>query len=327
MEVLVLTEEEIRSLISSADAFDACRDGLIKLARGEVVQPDVMSFDLREQKGEIHAKGAHILGAPYFGIKVASSFYENPRRGLPVMSGAVWVFDATSGFLRAMLLDNSYLTNLRTGVAGGIAANLLARPSVKGAAILGCGVQGRFQLDALLQVRRPELVVVWGRNADAARAYAEEMAETHRVPVQVAPDARSAVEGADVIITTTPAREPIVKSEWVREGAHITAVGSDMPGKQELDAALLGRSKVVADRLEQCVTQGEIQHALKAGIMRVEDVYAELGEIAAGIKPGRTADDEITICDMTGVGVLDAAVANQVTKRALDEGVGRNLLM
>lgn len=142
-------------------------------------------------------------------------------------------------------------------------------------------------------------------------------------PIEVMSSVEALVRASDLIVTTTPADTPIVRSEWVQPGTHLTAMGSDMAHKRELEPALLGRAKVVADRLSQCLTQGELHHAVAAGALRVEDVYAEIGEIAAGMKPGRTSDDEITIADQTGVGVLDAAVANVVAEAAIREGVGR----
>jgi ectoine utilization protein EutC len=325
MEISILNEEEIRDLIGPAEAFHACREAFMKLARGEVIQPDVLSVEIPEHNGEVHAKGGYIRGARYFSIKVAAGFYDNAKLGLPTLSGAVWVFDASTGFLHAIFFDNGFLTNLRTAAAGAIAADLLARKTVRRVAVLGCGLQGRYQLEALFRVRQPESVIAYNRTLANAQAYAQAMQMKYGIPVAVSSNVRSAVEGADLVITATPVREPIVQEEWISPGTHITAVGSDMPEKQELDVALLQRSKVVADRLAQCVTQGEIHHALKAGVLRIEDVYAELGEIAAGMKPGRTSEDEITIADLTGVGVLDAAVANYVMHKGVEFGVGRKL--
>jgi ornithine cyclodeaminase len=323
MRIRVLDERETRSLIDAPAAIRECRAAFGQLGRGAVEQPAVLTIEVKEHEGEVHAKGGHIHGTPFFSIKVATGFYRNPARGLPTTSGAVWVFDATTGFLVAMILDNGYLTELRTGAAGAIAADLLARPTIGTVAILGAGGQARYQLEALLQVRRPERVVVWSRTLARAEEYAREMGGRFGIVISVVGNAREAVETADLIVTTTTADRPILAADWVSPGTHVTAMGSDMPHKQELDARLLARAKVVADRLSQCLTQGEIHHAVEAGIIRAEDVHAELGQIAAGIKPGRTADDEITVADLTGVGVLDAAVANYVVQRASEMEVGR----
>ena len=323
--VRVLDEREIRSLIGPAEALAECREAFARLARREAELPEVLALEIREHRGEVHAKGGYLHGAPYFSIKVASGFYDNPRRGLPVSSGAVWVFEADTGRLAAILLDNAFLTELRTGAAGALAAELLARQEARTVGVLGSGSQARYQLEALLQVRRPAGVRVWSPTRANAERYAREMQQRFGLPVGVARSAEEVVRPADLLVTATPARAAIVRADWVGPGTHITAMGADLPGKQELEPALLARAKVVADRLAQCLTQGEIHHAVAAGTLRPEQVHAELGEIAAGMKPGRTSDAEITIADLTGVGVQDAAVAAFVTQRAVAAGIGRML--
>lgn len=288
--------------------------------------PGVINLDIPQNEVEVHVKGAHLLGTPTFAIKVAGGSWKNPARGLPVGHGLVLVFDASTSFLRAVLFDNGYLTDLRTGAAGGLSGDLLARPEVDRVGIIGVGVQGRYQLESLLQVRRPEEVVAYGRSADRVAAYAKEMEGRLGIRVTPAKSVEEAVRGSDVVITATPARSPLVRADWVGPGTHITAVGSDGPDKQELDVAVLAKAdKVVADRLDQCLHLGEIHHAVEAGAMRPEDVYAELGEIAAGLKPGRTSGDEITIADLTGVGVQDAGVAEVVVSEALRRNLGKIL--
>jgi len=175
-------------------------------------------------------------------------------------------------------------------------------------------------------VRKPERVIAFGRSEAKASRYAQEMEKRHDVRVLPAKTVEQAVRGSDVVITATPSREPLVHPEWVLPGTHITAVGADSPDKHELDVRVLGKAdKVVADRLDQCIRMGEIHHAVEAGVFRPADVYGELGEIAAGLKPGRTSDDEITVADLTGVGVQDAALAELVVVAAARQGAGRAL--
>jgi ornithine cyclodeaminase len=175
-------------------------------------------------------------------------------------------------------------------------------------------------------VRRPESIAVFSRTPSRSAAYAREMERRIGVSVHVAASAQAAVEGADVVITATPSRAPIVRAEWLGPGAHVTAVGADGPDKRELEPAVLARAgKVVVDRLDQCLRLGELHHAVEAGLLAAGDVWAELGELAAGIKPGRQSDDEITVADLTGVGIQDAAVANVVVAEAIRRGVGRTL--
>ena len=326
MDVLLLSEPEVRELIGPAEALPAVRDAFVRLARGEASLPGVVHLDVPNSGAEVHVKGAHLQGSRFFTIKVASGSYANPERGLPVGSGIVLVFDSTTGFPKAVLFDNGYLTDLRTGAAGALAADLLARREVDRVGIVGVGIQARYQLGALLGVRKPERVIAFGRSEAKAARYAQEMEKLHGIRVLPAKTVEQAVRGSDVVVTVTPSREPLVRAEWVSPGTHITAVGADGPDKQELDVEVLKNAdKVVADRLDQCIRFGEIHHAIEAGVLRPGDVYAELGEIAAGLKRGRTSDQEITVADLTGVGVQDAAVAELVVGAALRRGTGKRL--
>ncbi|HVR71480.1 MAG TPA: ornithine cyclodeaminase family protein [Vicinamibacteria bacterium] len=326
--VRILREAEIRSLIGPREALAAVRDAFGRLARGQATLPGVIGLDIPEHEGEVHVKGAYLHGSAYYSIKEASGFYGNPGRGLPASSGVVLVFEATTGFLAAILADNGYLTELRTGAAGALAADLLARRDVDTVGMIGSGSQARYQLEALLGVRRPRRVLVHGRSAERAAAYAHAMSERLELAVEVARSAREAVEASDVVVTTTPARQPLVRAAWLRPGAHVTAVGSDGPDKRELEGAVLVRAgKVVADSLQQCLRLGEIHHAVAEGLLTPERVYAELGELAAGLKPGRTSDTEVTVADLTGVGVQDAAVADLVTRAAIAADMGETIVL
>ena len=330
MQVRILLESEIRRVIGPAAALREVRDAFVKLARGQATLPDVIGFEVpgerpgMEAAGEVHVKGAYLHGAPFYAIKEAAGFYGNPARGLPAGSGVMVVFDAATGFLSGLLFDNGYLTDLRTGAAGGLAADLLARKDVAQVGIVGAGIQARFQLESVLEVRRPRRVVVFARNQERGLAYAREMEERLSLEIEVVASLAAAVEGSDVVITTTPAREPLVRAEWVARGAHVTAVGSDGPDKQELHPEVLAKAdKVVADRLDQCLRLGEIHHAVASGLLRESSVHGELGEIAAGTKPGRSREDEITVADLTGVGIQDAAVAGFVMAEAMRQDLGR----
>jgi ornithine cyclodeaminase len=324
MQLRVVTEQAVRDLVSPADAVTAVREALVQLARGTAVMPEQSALDLAEARGDMHVKGAYLHGAPYFSYKAAAGFYDNPKRGLPVNSGLVLVFDATTGFPAAILLDNGYLTDVRTGAAGAVAADLLARPAVRKVAVLGAGVQARRQLELLLQVRSPARASVWARRPEPAAEYSREMTAALGLPVTPASSAREAVDGADIVITATPARQALVSADWLGPGQHVTAVGADLPGKQELDPAVFARAdKVVVDSVTQAVHSGDIHHAIAAGQFSRSAIHAELGEIAAGMRPGREREDELTIADLTGLGVEDAAMANLVAQRLAAVGGGQ----
>jgi ornithine cyclodeaminase len=305
----IIEERELRERIGEEQALAAVERAFRALAEGSVVQPAPMGFDFEEATGEVHVKGAYLKGSPIFAVKVASGFYRNPDRGLPLSSGLVLVFDATTGFPLLLLHDNAYLTELRTAAAGALATRLLAPEKIEKMAMLGTGSQARYQLRAITRVKRPALVSAWSRSPENRARYAEEMTGALGIQVSAVSSAKEALEDADLVVTVTPAREPIVEASFLKPGATIVAVGSDGPDKQELDVDVLGRAdKIVADKLSQCSKLGEIHHALEAGRIRENDVYGELGDIVIGRLPGREGD-ELIVCDLTGVGAQDAALA------------------
>lgn len=318
----VLSETEIRSVVSMHDAVGAVEDAFAGLSQGRAQLPAVMHFDFPDANGDAHVKGAFLSGAPYYVVKIASGFYDNPRRGLSVGAGLVLAFNTETGQPVALLLDNGFLTDLRTGAAGGVAAKHLANPELTKVAFVGAGVEARFQARALAEVRRLPPADVWSRTHERAEAFAREMRDELGIEVRVVADVEQAVRNADLVITTTPAREPVVHADSLAPGVHITAVGSDGPEKQELDVDVLRRADVVvADRLQQCIEAGEIHHAVAAGVLSPEDVVGELGDVIMGRVEGRRSPGDITVCDLTGVGVQDAAVA----ALAIDAAAVRNL--
>jgi ornithine cyclodeaminase/alanine dehydrogenase-like protein (mu-crystallin family) len=305
--VRILRRDEVRSALSMAACIDAVEAAFAAYSAGEAELPGVIHLDVPEGEGEIHVKAGHLHGSPAYAIKVASGFYR-PRP--PAIDGLVLVFDATTGAPLAFLLDGGYLTDLRTGAAGGVVARWLAPDPVERLAVIGTGIQARRQVEALRCVREVGEVRVWGRSAEQAKAAAEELRAEPATTVE------EAVAGADVVVTCTASTEPLVRSAWIEPGAHITAVGSDGVGKQELDPELLRRADVVvADSREQCLRLGELQHAPE-----VADQVVELGQICAGAVPGRTDQGQLTIADLTGVGVQDVAAANAVLANARDAG-------
>lgn len=324
VEVLILYEPQVRSLVSLGEAREAVRAAFVALAQGRAVQPSSLDLEAPGRLGEMHVKGSFLIGEPFFSLKAASGFYGNRDRGLPVTGGLSMAFDAESGFLRALLFDNGWLTEIRTGAAGALAADLLARPEVGTVAMIGSGGQARFQLAALLEVRSPRQIIVWSPTTKRAEAYASEMRAAHGLEVLLAGSAEEAVRGSDLVVTATPATEPVVRAEWVRRGTHVTAMGSDFANKQELEVGLLASSKVVADQLANCLRSGEVHHAVEAGVLSPDDVV-ELGDVVTGRVPGRTDDEEVTIADLCGLGIEDTAMANLVLRRALEHDVGERL--
>jgi ornithine cyclodeaminase/alanine dehydrogenase-like protein (mu-crystallin family) len=320
--ITLLREADVRRMISPAESLTAVRDAFAQLYRGQTTVPAALELLLSHNGGEVHGKGAFVHGSRFFTIKLATGFESNRERGLPDTSGLSIVFDADTGFARFVLFDNGYLTQLRTASAGALAADLLARADASTVAMIGAGVQARFQLEALLLVRKVQRVTSVSRNPANAQRYAEEMSVAHGIPVTAATSVQEAVGPADIVVTTTPAREPVVMADWITPGTHLTAVGSDFPDKQELDPQLLARAVVVADDYRPGKAHGEIARAVSAGALDERDGIRTLGGIVAGAEPRRATSTEITIADLTGIGVQDAAVAAVVAARALDEGAG-----
>ncbi|MGH9408645.1 MAG: ornithine cyclodeaminase family protein [Vicinamibacterales bacterium] len=307
----IIEEPALRRTITPGVAVEAMRDAFRADGEGRTHVPAVINLDIPGAHGEFHVKTAYIDGVAYIAVKIASGFYDNPARGLPSGSGLMVVLNASTGMPAALLLDNGFLTDIRTGAAGALAADVLARRTIETVGVIGSGVQARYQVRCLREVRQFARVIVWGRHAQSVGACIDELCAAG-FDAAARPTPEAICRDADVLITATPAREPLVRAEWLRPGQHVTAVGSDAPGKQELEAACLSRADlVVVDRLTQCAAFGELRHAIDAGGVRADAVHAELGEIVAGRKRGRTRDDEITIADLTGVGFQDTAVATR----------------
>jgi len=302
-------EAAIRKAVSHGAALLSAERAFLALARNEVVSPLPLGTEFPEVHGEVHVKGAYIRGAPIFAFKVATGFYGNVELGVPTGSGLVLIFDSETGFPLGVLGDNGYLTDLRTAAAGALAAKLLAPKRPLTVAVVGAGVQARFQVELIHRVREFKEVRVWSRQESSRKRYVKDMSALLKTPVYEFATVAAALDGADLIVTATPSETPLVFQNMVRPGATIIALGSDGPGKQELDVdVLLGADKLVADVTAQCIRLGELHHAVRAGLLPPDGVYAELGHIVSEEIPGRVGDETI-ICDLTGVGAQDAAIA------------------
>ncbi len=307
----IIDEAALRRVITPQLAVDAMREAFRADGEGRAHVPAVINLDVPAHHGEFHVKTALVDGVPHVAVKIASGFYDNPAKGLPSGSGLMAVFDAATGLPVALLLDNGFLTDIRTGAAGAVAADALASSTVATVGVLGSGLQARHQVRCLRCVRTFSRLVAWSPDRAHLDAYVREMRE-EGFDARAAATREAVCREADVLVTATPARMPLVQAEWLRPGQHVTALGSDALGKQELEAACLARADlVVVDRLTQCAAFGELRHALDAGLLRSDRVHAELGEIIAGVKPGRTRPEQITIADLTGVGFQDTAIASK----------------
>lgn len=324
-EVTILTERELRNcVVLDREAADIVEGAFAALARGGVVMPPILSMAIADKHGEVDVKTAYVPGLPAFAIKISPGFFDNPRLGLPSLNGLMVVLDAATGVVKAVLLDNGYLTDVRTAAAGAVAARHLAPQRIETAGVIGAGVQAELQMEALALVRPFERLLVWARDAGKAEAYAARMSSRLGRPAAVADSPETLVRESQVVVTTTPSRTPLIRAEWLHPGLHITAMGSDAPEKNELDPAVIAvADRFACDRLGQSRTVGELRAAIAAGTATKDQEFDELGAICAGRQPGRRAADEITVCDLTGTGIQDTAIAVHALAAARARGLGR----
>ncbi|MGH7600676.1 MAG: ornithine cyclodeaminase family protein [bacterium] len=318
---LLLTRREVAALLSLDECIAAVENAFRLHGEGKTSPPGILG--IHAHGGGFHIKAGLLeVGRTYFVAKTNANFPQNmPRFGLPTIQGIITLCDAENGYPLA-LIDSMEITILRTGAATAVAAKYLARPESSVATICGCGNQGRIQLRALTKVLPIERLYAFDQDAERARQFADEMSAEIRLTAQAVGDLKSAVRDSDVCVTCTPAKEYFLKKEYMKPGTFIAAVGADNAEKQELDPQLFVSNKIIADILEQCATIGDLHHALQAGLVTGENVHAELGEVVAGKKSGRTSKDEIIIFDSTGMALQDAAAAAVVYEKAISVGKG-----
>ena len=240
------------------------------------------------------------------------------------MLATIMLLDGKTGY-PLCIMDGSLITGYRTGAAGGLSARLLARKDSKKVAIIGAGNQARLQLKAICEVLNIESVKIWDTNTELLVAYKEEISKSLNLLVEICETAKDAVIDADIIVTTTPSKNMIVKDEWIKEGTHIIAIGADMAGKQELDTKIFRRAKIYVDSISQCVERGETRNSIMSGDIKISDIYAELGEVLLERKQARDNDTQVTIFDATGMGIQDNTLADLIYNKALSMGIGSKI--
>jgi len=322
-DILIAGEATLRELVPlDRAAIDQVEAAFVSLATEAVAMPPILRLDVPAHRGEVDVKTAYLPRFESFAIKVSPGFFDNPALGLPSLNGLMLVLSAKTGVTQAVLLDNGYLTAVRTAAAGAVAARWLARPDAKRAAVIGAGEQARLQLQALTLVRDIETVRVWARKQTAAERFAIEIREMLGLRCEVAADIGAALHDADVAITTTPSREPLVGVDDLHAGLHITAMGSDTEHKNEIAPAALADARYICDRLSQTRVLGELRHAIASGTCGADAVFPELGEVIVGRAVGRASAHDVTICDLTGTGAQDTAIAALALERLRAAGKG-----
>jgi ornithine cyclodeaminase len=306
----IYTLEEIKSALNYSEIIEIIAQGFVLYSQGKTVVPPVGYLGFENPPADVHIKYGYIKDDDFYVIKIASGFYENPKINLPSSNGLMLVFSQKTGELLAVLLDEGFLTDIRTAAAGAVAAKYLAQKNVDCIGIIGCGVQGGLQLELLKEVINCRKAIVWGRNQEKLDNYQEEMSESG-FEIETTTDISEITQNCQLIVTTTPSKTPLIFAEQIKKGTHITAVGADAEGKQELEAQVFDLADIlVADSISQCLHHGDLSHSNIA-----KEKVVELGNVISNPDLQRKSGEQITVADLTGVAVQDIQIAKYVFQK------------
>lgn len=306
----IYTLQQIKSALDYSEIIEIIAQGFVLYSQGKTVVPPVGYLGFEKPPADVHIKYGYIKDDDFYVIKIASGFYENPKINLPSSNGLMLVFSQKTGELLAVLLDEGFLTDIRTAAAGAVAVKYLAPKNVDCIGIVGCGVQGKLQLELLKEVTNCRKAIVWGRNQEKLDKYKEEMSASG-FEIETTKDISKITENCQLIVTTTPSKTPLIFAEQIKKGTHITAVGADAEGKQEIDAQLIDLANIViADSISQCLHHGDLSHSNIA-----KEKVVELGNVISNPNLQRKNDEQITVADLTGVAVQDIQIAKYVFQK------------
>lgn len=326
-EFLIINKEQIETIIDMNDVIEADEKAYSYKCDNKAELFPIVTHSFEDGVSEFDIKSGSMDGAGIFGMKLVSAFEGNDKYDLPRLTGTILVFDRETGMLKSMM-DGGLITNMRTGAAGAVGCKYLARPESEVLLLVGTGAQGPVLLDATLRVMKniKKILVCNPRSPQKVEGFIETVKNDLNIsiPMEAVTDLESATRIADIILTAVPSRTGVINSDWVKPGTHLSCIGSDMEGKQELEIALMGRAKVFCDDLTQVINVGECEKAVKEGILKKEDI-TEIGDVILGNASGRDNDQQITIFDSTGIGLQDLMVASTVTKVAFDKGLGTKM--
>ena len=322
---LVLTSSEIKKCVQlNGQLIPIIEDAFKSLALGKTTMPPILRLDIEKYHGESDVKAAYIDGLDSYAIKVASGFFNNPNLGLPSSNGLMILLDSKTGMLKSVLLDKGYLTDVRTAIAGAIAAKHLSNPESSNVGIIGAGIQAKMQLEALLLVRNIKTAYIWSRDSKKTNTFVKNIKDKINIKIIACESPEQTVNLSEILITCTPSKSPIIKSEWLKKGLHITAMGSDAEMKNELDPKIIKECDYyIPDSQSQTSILGELNHAIKAGLVSAEKKYNELGSVIINSNLGRRNINDVTVADLTGTGVQDTAIARHTYKISADKGFGK----
>ena len=323
MDIRVLRGAEVRNLLPMAECVDLMQRTMIAVSEGRVVLPLRSILVMPGDRGMMGMMPGYLADPECFGVKLVSLIPRNKPPQYSSHLGIVLLFEADHGQPVA-LLDAAEITAIRTAAASGLATRLLARPEAGDLALLGAGEQARSHLEAMLSVRTLRRVRVWARDRDKARLFAEAQGVKHNIVIETSPSVREAIAGADIICTTTKAREPILQGEWLTPGVHLNVVGSSIAGAAEIDTPAVVRARFFVDCRNSTVNEGgEYLRALKAGAITPDHILGEIGEVANGSKVGRRSPLDVTLYKSLGIAPQDLAAAHYVLEKARAAGIGQ----
>ena len=322
MKTLLLSVKDVKEALSMKEVISAVEEGFVAYNTGKVQQPDIVSMEMPENNGETDIKSCYNKLNESISVKIASGFYDNGKNNeLPTIIGTILLFDGKNG-APLCVMDGSLITGMRTGAAGAISSKLLARKDSKVVAVFGAGGQARMQIYALCQIMNIQEVRVYSEYKQELSKYKEDVEVNTKAKVIICDTPEKAMKDVDIAISTTPSKKYLVDKSLVKPGMHIVAVGADMAGKNEWDPEIFKGAKIVNDSIAQCISRGETRNAIVSGVIKENDIYAEIGQLLAGEKPLRESDDEITIFDTTGMGIQDNVTALKVYEIAKRKGLG-----
>jgi ornithine cyclodeaminase/alanine dehydrogenase len=325
--MLVISEQQVRGLVDIDELIEALEKAHLQYSTGRAVMPVRLVVPLPAIQGRITSMPGFLTDDKALGMKVVTYFQQNPTRDLPAILATIMLFSAATGKIIA-IMDGSYVTAIRTACASAMATKILANLESKVVGILGAGVQARAHIEALTRVRNIGVFKIYSPSGVSAAKLKEEMSGRINSAIEVVSSAEQAVRDADLVVTVTTAKEPIIKADWLKPGTHVNAVGSHRPDLRELDGATLARAKVIVDSREAIMAEcGDILLAIDERSIAPSAVHAEIAEVLAGTKPGRTDESEITLYKSVGIAIQDVAAAHLIYNKALKQRVGTTVLI
>jgi len=321
--MLILKKKDIIQHVNlNKDLIPIIEDAFKSLSKGKTVMPPIMRIDIEKYHGESDIKAAYVEGLDSFAIKIASGFFDNPKLGLPSSNGLMVLLDSETGVIKSVLLDEGYLTDTRTAIAGAIAAKYLSNQDASNIGIIGAGIQARLQLKAILLVRKINKINLWARDKVKVDEFIDSLKDL-KIDINISESCKELASSSDIILTTTPSKKPLLEFDWIKKGTHITAMGSDAEQKNELHPAMIKLcDKYIPDNQPQTTILGELHHAIKENLISPDHKFDDLGSIIIDPSLGRKNKEDITICDLTGTGVQDTAIARYTYNICKENNLG-----